>query len=703
MAWNATVYGTCIAFEVRLKLGAERASHALHAPNHQPSQSFTIRPMRLEFEPNVTALPLIENEIFDDATASHELEILLKKGIAAAQKGDRVLARELLTKVADADPQCENAWVWLASISDYPEELLSFLNRVLAINPANERAIEWHAATKSLLAKTFVQRAIAAREEGSHDLAAECLDQALAHDNDCEAAWSWKASMATDEDLKLACLERVLEINPENVDAAGAVASMKRSRSGAAFAEAKVAAVAGKRKQALELVDEFLRTVPDNAEAWILRSHLSIELDEKLESLEKALAIDPDNAAARSGYDFLKATFSAATEEPVPVEVPVAVAPESEGVPFLPAVTESPAEPEPVFVSEAEYDLYIGAEPEQVESQIEAEAPAVERVSPFAEFAADNHKPAVVEEPAEEAAEEYEIVYNTADFIQPEPAAIVEEKPVEMPAEETVVKPVVPGFACPFCRSENEAQAFECNQCRAVLTLSDIEALLKNANADREAIQNAVSQMEAEWNLREFSEEELTALAIGHFNLRNFTPGYSFLEEASRLNPNNVILSGQLNAIAIRLDEIRRQAEAHESQPKGRTILVVDDSATVRKLISGKLEKSGHHVVCANDGIEALECLEIGLPDLVLLDITMPRMDGYEVCKQIRANPAARDLPVVMISGKDGFFDKVRGRMAGTTGYVTKPFGPETLMKALETYLLPEDEEPSVEEALPAA
>jgi twitching motility two-component system response regulator PilG len=66
-------------------------------------------------------------------------------------------------------------------------------------------------------------------------------------------------------------------------------------------------------------------------------------------------------------------------------------------------------------------------------------------------------------------------------------------------------------------------------------------------------------------------------------------------------------------------------------------------------------------------------------------------MDGYEVCKQIRSDPAGAALPVVMISGKDGFFDKVRGKMAGCTGYVTKPFGPETLMKALETYLLPEN------------
>ena len=196
--------------------------------------------------------------------------------------------------------------------------------------------------------------------------------------------------------------------------------------------------------------------------------------------------------------------------------------------------------------------------------------------------------------------------------------------------------------------------------------------------------------MEAEWNLREFNEAEMTSLGLGHLNLGNHEAGLKYLQEASRLDANNVILSGQVNALAIRMDEIRRQNEINETRLTGKRILVVDDSPTVRKLISGKLEKSGHEVVCASDGVEALEQLEAGLPDLVLLDITMPRMDGYEVCKQIRANPLAKDLPVVMISGKDGFFDKVRGRMAGSTGYVTKPFGPETLMKALETYLLPE-------------
>ncbi len=241
--------------------------------------------------------------------------------------------------------------------------------------------------------------------------------------------------------------------------------------------------------------------------------------------------------------------------------------------------------------------------------------------------------------------------------------------------------------ACPFCNAENNAQAFDCRTCRAVLSLSDLEMLLANENFDAETLAQAVERMERVKDLSGFGEKELLDLGIGHINLRNFRQGFSYLQKASRANPNDVLLSSQVNALAIRLEEIERQEEVHDAMLKGKKILVVDDSPTVRKLISGKLEKSGHEVVCAVDGMDALAKLNEIAPDLILLDITMPRMDGYQVCKLIRSNPVTRDIPVVMISGKDGFFDKVRGRMAGTTGYITKPFGPETLMKALDAYI----------------
>ncbi len=122
------------------------------------------------------------------------------------------------------------------------------------------------------------------------------------------------------------------------------------------------------------------------------------------------------------------------------------------------------------------------------------------------------------------------------------------------------------------------------------------------------------------------------------------------------------------------------------TQTTARTILVVDDSPTVRKLIAIKLEKEGHRVVPAVDGKDALAKLNDVTPDLILTDITMPRMDGYQLCKLVRSDETTKHVPVIMLSGKDGFFDKVRGRMAGSTAYITKPFEPETLLKVVNDH-----------------
>jgi twitching motility two-component system response regulator PilG len=116
------------------------------------------------------------------------------------------------------------------------------------------------------------------------------------------------------------------------------------------------------------------------------------------------------------------------------------------------------------------------------------------------------------------------------------------------------------------------------------------------------------------------------------------------------------------------------------------TILVVDDSPTIRKLVDIILKKRGFRVISASNGLEALARINDGLPSMIFLDITMPRMDGYQLCKIIKANRETRDIPVVMLTSKDGLIDKVRGRMAGSTGYITKPFGPDTLLQAVEKY-----------------
>lgn len=117
-----------------------------------------------------------------------------------------------------------------------------------------------------------------------------------------------------------------------------------------------------------------------------------------------------------------------------------------------------------------------------------------------------------------------------------------------------------------------------------------------------------------------------------------------------------------------------------------KTVMVVDDSQTVRNIMALILHRAGHRSVRVSSAMEALNTLTELVPDLIFLDITLPGMDGLDVCKIIKENPRTKQVPVVMLSGNDEVFDKVMGRLAGASDYITKPFEPETILKCLETY-----------------
>ena len=120
---------------------------------------------------------------------------------------------------------------------------------------------------------------------------------------------------------------------------------------------------------------------------------------------------------------------------------------------------------------------------------------------------------------------------------------------------------------------------------------------------------------------------------------------------------------------------------------EGVSVLVVDDSPTVRKLVTMTLEKNGFTVGAAPDGVVALKSIAEMKPRLILLDITMPRLGGYQLCKLIKKHESTKHIPVIMLSGKDGMFDKVRGKFVGCDDYITKPFDPEELVSKVTTQL----------------
>lgn len=811
--------------------------------------------MRLEIEQNPSPIPFAEEANVETSTGTWTLEAAeyLREGIKAAQAGNRGSARIALTRAAELDPRSESAWLWLSSISEYPEELFIFLSNVLEINPENSRALEWAAATKSLLAKNFVQRGIDAAEANQPDAAIQFFNQALEYDEQNAMAWLWLASLSDSNEGKMSYLEKVLEFDPENEAAGTAYKAARDSIRANLLAEARTAAVAGNAPEANELIDAILAEEPNAEDAWVLKSHLANGFEEKIEAFKRVLEINPSNLSAKASLDSLTSIMDAVApkvSEPVVEEVVVeemmssadadeevaapaeftAMANDFDGEPGTTEQTveqfmapleayEDTADSEEVsyegvvHVSDSdevnEEDVVGFSQAESSENRVEdcdddtgyafIQTETVDETDASADFAQEETSPAKVETEAVQEAEAVqeeeveEITYELASEAEPadetESSKVTQEAHEEYEAQESAVfsaaepspfvaqenqsaaddfptiasitmdpdtfelgerfgfaekssegvsvetmnndvfsvpfdttmfgttiprpdldldqtVPAVPtGFEtrivsssdmphrdtattpCSFCTVENDAQAIVCQGCMAVLTLADLEMLLANHNADKSLLRQAVEKMESERSSRIFDEADLTTLGIGHLNLRNLQYGYNYLHEASQLNPNNFVLAGQVNSLLIRLEEIKQQDEAHESMVKGKTILVVDDSPTVRKLIAGKLEKCGHDVFCSNDGVEAMERLQDLRPDLVLLDITMPRMDGYQVCKLIRSNTATKDVPVVMISGKDGFFDKVRGRMAGTSGYITKPFGPETLMKAVESYL----------------
>ena len=111
--------------------------------------------------------------------------------------------------------------------------------------------------------------------------------------------------------------------------------------------------------------------------------------------------------------------------------------------------------------------------------------------------------------------------------------------------------------------------------------------------------------------------------------------------------------------------------------------LVIDDSNTIRRSAEIFLKQGGHEVALAEDGFDALAKLGDFHPDLVFCDILMPRLDGYQTCAIIKRNPQFSGVPVIMLSSKDGLFDKARGRMVGSQDYLTKPFTKDQLLQAV--------------------
>ena len=119
----------------------------------------------------------------------------------------------------------------------------------------------------------------------------------------------------------------------------------------------------------------------------------------------------------------------------------------------------------------------------------------------------------------------------------------------------------------------------------------------------------------------------------------------------------------------------------------GMKVMVIDDSKTIRRTAETLLQKAGCTVITAIDGFDALAKIADSNPDIIFVDIMMPRLDGYQTCALIKNNSAFKSTPVIMLSSKDGLFDKAKGRIVGSDEYLTKPFSKEELLGAIRQHV----------------
>ena len=120
---------------------------------------------------------------------------------------------------------------------------------------------------------------------------------------------------------------------------------------------------------------------------------------------------------------------------------------------------------------------------------------------------------------------------------------------------------------------------------------------------------------------------------------------------------------------------------------EGTKVMVIDDSKTIRRTAETLLKKAGCNVITATDGFEALSKITDNQPDIIFIDIMMPRLDGYQTCALIKRNQNYKNTPVILLTSKDGLFDRARGRIVGSDQYLTKPFTKDELLGAIKEHV----------------
>jgi twitching motility two-component system response regulator PilG len=243
---------------------------------------------------------------------------------------------------------------------------------------------------------------------------------------------------------------------------------------------------------------------------------------------------------------------------------------------------------------------------------------------------------------------------------------------------------MAPQWRCPICEHADQNPQPMCPTCGCVLTLAMPEAFDVPRAIHRPAVETIAKKLYAA--VREDQKPETVfALGMAYLNLGFTDEGVRTLQAAVRTPGADPNLRGQLTQFTNHRAALARRglSETQAASVKP-LVMVVDDSPTIRKLVAATLTAVGYRVLEAESGYAAADQIrENGTPAVFLLDVNMPGMDGFTLCKTLRGSPETAKVPVVFLTGKDGFLNKLRGQWAGAAEYLTKPFDPQKLLAVI--------------------
>jgi twitching motility two-component system response regulator PilG len=251
---------------------------------------------------------------------------------------------------------------------------------------------------------------------------------------------------------------------------------------------------------------------------------------------------------------------------------------------------------------------------------------------------------------------------------------------------------------CPFCWTPVVSRLNQCPFCLAHIVIHKGIFSTTSSKPDATIMTRAVWRYEEVIAVTDEARPSFN-LGLAYLNLGKVTKAIKAIRQATEIDPDNIYYSGQLSDLLdytanleLNSEDAEIDIEAEDDDPGSqddskKKVMIVEDSNTTRKAIAMMLSMNNFDVIQASNGEEALVVLQQATPDLILLDVIMPGLDGYQVLSQIKKNSRLKDIPVIMLSARDSLLDKMKGKMSSSSEYLTKPFQVDKLMEKLNNYL----------------